>query len=415
MSTTRGAERAAWIVVALLWFVAMLNYLDRQLIVTMGQPIKADLDIGDAYFGLFSSVFLWVYAFCSLFAGFVADRFGRRRAILLSLTVWSMATFCTGFAQEFGTMLLARAVMGISEAFYVPAAVAMIVEYHRGRTRSLATGLHISGMYFGSILGGLGGWMADSFGWRLGFQLFGAVGVGYALFLTAMLKNPPPAGDDEAPSKISDKPEFVKTLRTLLGSRGFRRLLGVSACVGAGFWTVKNWMPTFFNMELGVDLTRAGLYGAAVFNAAAFVGMLIAGILSDRWAAQNLRARTLIPAVGFCIAAPCLFGVGIMPTVPVVFASIVILGMAQGSLDTNLMPAVCTVAEPQYRATGYGLLNCVGTLAGGVMTFVGGWLKDAEISFAITFQFTAGFILLAGLLLFAVKPRFGNILRPTES
>ena len=277
MSTTRGAERAAWIVVALLWFVAMLNYLDRQLIVTMGQPIKADLDIGDAYFGLFSSVFLWVYAFCSLFAGFVADRFGRRRAILLSLAVWSMATFCTGFAQDFATMLLARAVMGISEAFYVPAAVAMIVEYHRGRTRSLATGLHISGMYFGSILGGLGGWMADSFGWRLGFQLFGAVGVGYALFLTAMLKNPPPAGDDEAPSKISAKPEFVKTLRTLLGSRGFRRLLGVSACVGAGFWTVKNWMPTFFNMELGVDLTRAGLYGAAVFNAAAFVGIVDRG------------------------------------------------------------------------------------------------------------------------------------------
>jgi MFS family permease len=405
MTTTHKANQAAWIVVALLWFVAMLNYFDRQLIVTMGQPIKAELNIGDAYFGLFSSVFLWVYAFCSLIAGFIADRFGYRRAILLSLTIWSIATFFTGFAKSFQAMLLARAVMGISEAFYVPAALAMIVEYHRGRTRSLATGLHISGMYFGSVLGGLGGWIAESFGWRLGFQLFGAIGVGYALFLMVMLKNPPQVCDEVPPCGKGRKPAFGDAFRTLLSSRGFRRLLGVCVCSGAGFWTVKNWMPTFFNMELGVDLTLAGLYGTAVFNTAAFVGMLTAGILSDRLAVRNLRARMIIPAVGYCIAAPWLFGIGIVSTVPIVFAAIVILGMTQGALDTNLMPALCTIADSPYRATGYGMLNFVGTLAGGVMTFIGGWLKDSQISFTTTFQFTSAFILVAGLLLFTVKPK----------
>lgn len=413
MPNTRGAERAAWLAVALLWFVAMLNYFDRQLIVAMGQPIKSDLGIGDAYFGLFSSVFLWVYAFCSLLAGFVADRFGRRRAILASLIAWSIATVCTGFAHDFRTMLLARTVMGISEAFYIPAALAMIVEYHRGRTRSLATGLHISGMYFGSVLGGLGGWMADAFGWRSGFQIFGAIGIGYALFLAVVLKNPPAANDDEPSCDSDAKPRLREAFRTLLGSSGFRRLLGVGACVGAAFWTVKNWLPTLFNMELGVDLTRAGLYGAAVYNIAAFFGMLVAGILSDRLAMRNPRARTLIPAVGFCIAAPCLFGIGVVPAVPVMFCLILVLGIAQGSLDTNLMPALCTVAESRYRSTGYGLLNFVGTLAGGTMTFVGGWLKDSQIPFTTTFQFSAGFLLLASLLLFHVKPKGDTLVAKT--
>src|SRR5207237_74250 len=176
--------RAAWAVVGLLWVVALLNYFDRQLVTTMGRPIKAEFGIADAQFGLFSSVFLWVYGACSPVAGFVADRFGRRPVILGSLVVWSAATLATGCVGSFEAMLAARAVMGVSESFYIPAAVALIVDYHRGPTRSRATGLHLSGAYAGSILGGLGGWLAESFGWRFGFLLFGAAGVGYALVLS---------------------------------------------------------------------------------------------------------------------------------------------------------------------------------------------------------------------------------------
>src|SRR4051794_16936409 len=122
----------AWGVVGLLWAVALLNYLDRQLVTTMGPPIKAELGIGDARFGLFSSVFLWVYGVCSPVAGYAADRFGRRRVIVLSLGVWSAATLGTGFATSYGEMIAARVVMGVSEAFYIPAGVATIVDYHRG-------------------------------------------------------------------------------------------------------------------------------------------------------------------------------------------------------------------------------------------------------------------------------------------
>jgi MFS family permease len=388
----------------MLWVVGLLNYLDRQLIVTMGWPVKTHLNITDADFGLLSSVFLWMYAICSPAAGFIADRFGSRRVIILSLSVWSTATLATGFASSFQWMLAARAMMGISEAFYIPAALALIVQYHRGRTQSTATGLLVSGACAGSALGGLGGWIAESFGWRFGFQLFGTLGIGYALLLVLLLEDPPSETTDPSACREPNTLHFGQTLRALLGSRGLVLLLCVSVCNGASFWTIRNWMPTCLNMELGVSLTRAGIYGAGVLSVAILMGLLIGGVLSDRWAARTVRARTLIPAIGFCLAAPCLFSVGLLATVPVVIGTVIIVGVAGGCLETNMMPAVCLVTAVRHRATAYGLINCVGTLSGGIMTFVGGWLKDAHVPFATTFQLASGFIMLAGLLLLAVRP-----------
>jgi MFS family permease len=180
--------RTAWILVGLLWAVAVLNYLDRQLVANMARPIKSDLDIRDAQFGLFSTVFLLVYGICSPFAGYLADRVGRKPVIITSLALWSVATLLTGYVTEYWQMITARVLLGVSEAFYMPAAVALIVDYHAGRTRSRATGLHLSGVYVGSVLGGLGGWFAEEHGWRFAFRLFGAVGVFYALVLVVVLR-----------------------------------------------------------------------------------------------------------------------------------------------------------------------------------------------------------------------------------
>ena len=182
------SSRSAWIIVGLLWAVAVLNYLDRQLVVTMGKPIKDDLNIQDAQFGLFPSIFLWIYGLCSPFAGYLADRVGRKPVILCSLLLWSAATFYTGFVTSFEEMLIARAMLGVSEAFYMPAAVALIVDRHATGTRSRATGLHLSGVYVGSVLGGLGGWLAEEHGWRFAFRLFGCIGIAYALFLVLVLR-----------------------------------------------------------------------------------------------------------------------------------------------------------------------------------------------------------------------------------
>ena len=173
---------------------------------------------------------------------------------------------------------------------------------------------------------------------------------------------------------------------------------------GAAYWPVRNWLAEFFRSELGVDPAWAGVYGPMTFNGAAFLGMLIASNVSDWWAGSNVRARALVPAIGFIIAAPCLYLMGAVEYVPVILCCIVVAGMSQGFLDANLMPAVCTVVDFRVRATAYGLLNFAGTTAGGVMTYAGGRLKEQNIPFSTLFQIASGMILLAGLLLLMVKP-----------
>lgn len=396
--------RFAWAVVGLLWLVALLNYLDRQLVTTMGKPIKAELAIADTEFGSFSTVFLVVYGVCSPFAGFASDRFGRRPVILLSLAVWSAATLWTGFVNSFEGMLAARAVMGISEAFYMPAAVALIVDFHRGRTRSRATGLHLSGTYAGAIAGGFGGWMAEEQGWRFGFQLFGIVGVVYALVLALVLPRPPadeptPTDEPVAPPALAD------ALARLLTTRGFVLLLVMNALVGSAYWTLRNWVPEFFRTELHVAPEWSGIYGTSTFHAAAFIGMLLAGTASDYWSRTNARARTLIPGLGYAVAACMFVMLGSVEVVWLLVAGVFVCGMAHGFLDANLMPAACLQIERRYWATGYGLLNLAGTTAGGLMTFVGGRLKDAQVPFGTTFLASAVFVALASALLFAVRPK----------
>jgi MFS family permease len=391
-----------WFLVGLLWIVALLNYLDRQLITTMGNPIMASLQMDSREFGLCSSIFLWVYGLCSPVAGFLADRLGRRQVILASLSIWSAATLLTGQVRTFEEMLLARAIMGISEACYIPAALALIVENHPVSTRSRATGLHLSGSYAGSILGGLGGMIAVHWGWRAGFQVFGVVGLVYAAFLALVLPGSRPG---RAGASTATAAGFTEAFAGLLGSRSMVILLIMNATMGAAYWTIKNWLPLFFSSEIGVKDEWSGIYGATAFNSAAFAGMLLAGTIADRWAQRNPRARVLVPAIGFCVAAPCFFLAGFSSSVPVLLLAVIIVGMGQGALDANLMPSVCLVADARCRATGYGLLNFVGTTTGGVMTFVAGWLKREDVPLGVTFQAASAFILVAGLLLFAVRVR----------
>jgi predicted MFS family arabinose efflux permease len=401
---TARASRAAWTIVGLLWAVCLLNYLDRQLLVTMPGPIKADLAIGDEKFGLLSSVFLWIYGFCSPLAGYIADRIGKRPVIMASLLIWSAATFLSGIVNSFEGMLFARAMLGISEAFYMPAAVSLIVEYHRGRTRSRATGLHLSGVYAGSVLGGLGGVMAEAFGWRTVFLVIGGIGVAYALIL--MIAFPAQTNQDD-PGLSKDAAGALPSRHAfwlLLSTPSFLVLLLMNALDGAAYWPVRNWLAEFFRAELGVASAWAGIYGPMTFNGAAFLGMFIASNLSDWWSARNERARALVPAIGFLIAAPFLFVLGTIDDIPIILACVLITGMSQGFLDANLMPATCTVVDFRYRATAYGLLNFVGTTAGGSMTYLGGRLKEQHIPFSATFQAASVMILLAGLLLFMVRP-----------
>ncbi len=204
--TSPSPTRAAWMAVLLLWPVAMLNYLDRQIFSTMKKSIVEGVPdiVTDARFGELMAIFLLVYGLLSPVGGILADRFNRRWVIIGSLAVWSAITWLTGHVQTYEQMWWARALMGVSEACYIPAGLALIADYHTGGTRSRAIGIHQSGIYTGLILGGMGGYIADSsYGWRAGFTWFGAAGVAYAFVLLFFLKNSPRSTEPSSQPKSS--------------------------------------------------------------------------------------------------------------------------------------------------------------------------------------------------------------------
>lgn len=237
-----------WAVVGMLWVVAFLNYFDRILITSMRDPIVADFNLNDAQFGLLTSAFLWSYGILSPLGGFFADKYGRRSVIVFSVAIWSAVTLWTGFVTSFHEMLAARVVMGISEACYIPAALALITDYHKGRTRSLATGLHMSGLYAGLALGGLGGYIAELWGWRYGFQVFGLFGVAYAIVLLIFLKDHKPEMDNDiAPDNVPEKVpvNLLQSFKTLFAEPSFLILLFYFCALGMVNWLIYGWLPTF--------------------------------------------------------------------------------------------------------------------------------------------------------------------------
>lgn len=407
---SNSLERA-WLIVALLWPVAVLNYLDRLMITTMREPLVAEISISDAQFGLLTSIFLWVYGALSPLGGYLADHYGRRRMILGSLVVWSSVTWLTGRMESFGGLLVVRACMGCSEACYIPAALALIADCHRGSTRSLATGIHTSGIYAGAALGGLGGWVAERFGWRVAFTVFGEVGIAYAVVLWLGLRftlddsharQTEPAVDSTAEP---DSVRLIDALRALATAPGFRLLALVNVLVSVSNWVLYGWLPTYMKDRFSLGLGAAGLSATAYFQAASLVGALAGGAWADAWSRRQPRARAWTPALGYLLAGPCLFVMASTDLLPLAIVSMIAFGLGRGIFDANQMPLLRQLVAARYSATGYGLLNLVGNLAGGAMVYLGGALNDAKIDLACLFQAAAVGIVVAGGILFAIRPR----------
>jgi predicted MFS family arabinose efflux permease len=400
---TDKVSRYAWLVLALLWVVAFLNYLDRILITSMRDPIVADFGLTDAQFGLLTAVFLWSYGIFSPFGGFIADKYSRKKVIVFSVFVWSGVTLWTGYASSFNEMLLTRFLMGISEACYIPAALALITDYHRGRTRSLATGLHMSGLYAGLALGGLGGYIATLWGWRLGFHAFGAFGIIYSILLLYLLKDQKEIVKATPEESIDEKITPITALKALFKERSFYILLIYFAILGMVNWLVNGWLPTFLKEHFKLNLGEAGISATGYIQIGSFIGVILGGILADRWTSVNQKGRLYILIIGFSIGAPFLFLLASTDIFAIAIVSMAIFGLARGFNDSNLMPILRQVADGRFVATGYGLLNFLGTIVGGSMVYVGGALKDSNIDLSIIYQVAAGLLLLATWLLFAIK------------
>lgn len=394
----------AWGLVALLWIVAFLNYFDRIMITSMRDPIVKEFALSDAQFGLLTSVFLWSYGILSPFGGFLADKYSRKKVIIFSVSVWSAVTLWTGFTSSFEEMLVSRLFMGLSEACYIPAALALITDYHKGKTRSLATGLHMSGLYAGLALGGLGGYIAEIWGWRYGFHIFGIFGILYSIVLLYYLK------DIKHETTENEVEEIKKETISLLGSvkilfkeRSFLVLLFYFSVLGTANWLVYGWLPTFLKEHFHLKLGEAGISATGYIQIGSFVGVIFGGYFADKWFLKNKRSRVFMIIIGFTVGAPFLFLMSSTTVFAIAIIAMFFFGIARGINDANLMPVLRQIADSRYIATGYGFLNFLSTIIGGLMVYVGGALKDAKVDLSIIYQVSAVIMLFATWSLFAIK------------
>jgi MFS family permease len=401
-STSKSISRTAWLVVILLIPVALLNYLDRQMLAAMKSSMMGDIpDIATkANWGLVLGSFKWVYAILSPIGGYLSDRLSRRHVVAISLFVWSAVTWWTGNVTSFNELLAARAIMGISEAFYMPAALALITDYHLGPTRSRAVGIHQMGIYAGVILGGFSGYVADSpmYGWRWAFTVCGVVGLVYAIPLFGLLKNPPVAvGVEKQPSPLG-------AVRELFTNTGFILLVIYFTLPALAGWVVRDWMPDILKEQFGLGQGKAGVSAVLFVQIASLIGAGVGGWLADRWMRRTERGRIFVGAIGMLLFLPALFGVGNAATLTIAIGFLMLFGLGWGFFDCNNMPILCQIVRPQLRATGYGFMNLVSISCGGFADWGFGWLRDRDVPLNAIFGVFAGVALLSAIIVLLIRP-----------
>lgn len=405
-----------WLVVALLWIVALLNYMDRQMLSTMQEAMKADiaeLNRAEA-FGALMAVFLWIYGLVSPFAGIVADRISRRRLVIGSLFVWSGVTWLMGYASNFQELYILRAVMGISEALYIPSALSLIADWHEGKSRSLAIGIHMTGLYVGQAVGGFGATIAATFSWNATFQWFGIIGIAYSVILAMLLHDRPktPATDTAQPSAAaagSRKENLWSGLSVVFSTWAFWVILFYFAAPSLPGWATKNWLPTLFAENLGIPMAEAGPISTITIAASSFIGVIAGGVLSDKWVMRNIRGRINTSAIGLGMTVPALVLLGVGHSIVAVVGAGVLFGVGYGMFDANNMPILCQIISAKYRATAYGIMNMVGVFAGAAVTHILGRFTDGGnlgTAFAVL-----GSVVLAALILqlSCLRPKADNV------
>lgn len=401
-----------WLVVALLWVVALLNYMDRQMLSTMQESMKVDIvELNKAEaFGALMAVFLWIYGLVSPFAGMVADRVSRKWLVVGSLFVWSGVTYLMGYAENFTQLYWLRAFMGISEALYIPSALSLIADWHEGKSRSLAIGIHMTGLYTGQAIGGFGATIAAMFTWHSAFHWFGIIGLAYSIVLFLFLhENPSHAQSTSAATHSKASVNPFKGLSIVLSNWAFWIILFYFAVPSLPGWATKNWLPTLFATNLGIDMSSAGPLSTITIAVSSFVGVIVGGIMSDRWVQRNIRGRIYTSAIGLGMTIPALILLGFGHHIVAIVGAGLCFGVGYGIFDANNMPILCQFISTKHRGTAYGIMNMVGVFAGALVTQVLGKWSDGG-NLGLGFAILGGIVVIALILQLAcLKPTIDNV------
>jgi len=407
----KNSKYYPWIVVALLWFVALLNYMDRQMLATMRPSMEQDIPelVSGENFGRLMAIFLWIYALMSPVSGLIADKMNRKWLIVGSLFVWSVVTYAMGYATSYGQVYWLRALMGVSEALYIPAGLSLIADYHQQKSRSLAIGIHMTGLYVGSALGGFGATIAGAYSWHSTFHYFGLIGIIYAFVLVFFLAEKKTATNTKITNDSpKEKIAVLKGIALLFTNLSFWIILFFFATISLPGWATKNWLPTLFSGNLGIPMEQAGPLATITISISSLLGVLFGGVLSDRWVLKNVKGRIYTSAIGLSLTIPALLLIGFGYSIVHIVSAGLCFGVGYGMFDANNMPILCQFVSSKYRATAYGILNMTGVGCGAMVTSVLGKYADNG-TLGYGFAMMAGIVVLALLVqLCFLKPQVND-------
>jgi MFS family permease len=399
----------------MLWFVCFFNYADRQAIFSVFELLKSEMNLSDVQLGIVGASFMWVYAAIGPLAGLVGDRVNRRTLVIAGLVFWSLITIATGLSTRYSHLVLFRALEGFGEAFYFPASMSMLSDYHGPETRSRAMSIHQSSVYAGTIAGGsVAGVLGQHYGWRSSFYLFGSLGVLLGALLLLLLREPPrplPFKHD-CPRVVSSTPP--RMLRNALAAARelylspMVRVLAV-VFVGANFVAMifLTWMPSFLYRKFNLSLAMSGVSATAYLQIASVLGVISGGVLADRLARKHQAGRMLTQALGLALGVPFIFLAGWTLSVPLVILALTGFGYFKGFYDANIWASLHDVVRPERRAAAVGFVNSIGWIGGGVAPVA---IAAASERFGMSACISANsmiYLMVAALLLYGIRRHVG--------
>ncbi|MBQ7878622.1 MAG: MFS transporter [Bacteroidaceae bacterium] len=408
-----------WLVVILLSGVAFLNYMDRQMLSTMRFHMAEDIvEVAESYtgpwgWGALMAAFMWIYGLMSPISGTIADRVNRKNLIVGSLFVWSAVTFLMGYVDTYKELYILRAIMGFSEALYIPAALSLIADIHNGKTRSTAIGIHMTGLYLGQIAGGFGSIFSEQLSsWHTVFLVCGLVGMVYSIVLIAFVKDP---GREKSVASTNDtnRQSIFKSIMLVLSNMAFWAVLFVFTTLSMPGWATKNWLPELvakviaggFGLTPKEAMDYAGPTAVICLAGASFVGAMIGARISDKWVQKNVRGRVFTSCIGLALIVPSLIFMGLGNSLTAVILAILCFGIGYGFFDTNTMPILCQFVPSHQRATAYGFINMSGVLGGAAITTALG-----SLSLGTGFALLGGVTVLSLMIqFFALRPKTINM------
>jgi len=410
-----------WWVVAMLWFVCFFNYADRQAIFSVFPLLQKEMGLSDVQLGIVGAAFMWVYAASAPLAGVVGDRFKRKTLIIGGLIFWSIVTVATAFSQNYTHLVICRALEGFGEAFYFPASMALLSDYHGKETRSRAMSIHQSSVYAGTIAGGsVAGIMGDLYlDWRPPFYFFGWLGVVLGIVLLLLLREPQRGASEEGASENTHASLDLK--RAHLGAEILAVLktpmvrILMLVFVGANFVAMifLTWMPSYLFKTFQMSLSMSGVSATVYLQVASVLGVLSGGWLADRLVRRHRGGRMMTQAVGLLLGVPFVFLTGWTLSIPVLLLAMVGFGYFKGFYDANIWASLHDVVRPERRATAVGLMNAIGWFGGGLapVTIAAASQRygmSACLSANSVVYLLVGSILVFGILRYMRSPKNGQ-------